>query len=54
MPSHKHLRRDDEVNLKANFSFFTSLSTVKAQVFGVKFTGLYGTVILIVIQDFSI
>ena len=38
---------------KANFSFFTSLSTGEAHVFGVKFIGLYGTVGFIAIQDFS-
>ena len=38
---------------KANFSFFTSLSTGEAHVFGVKFIGLYGTVGFIAIRDFS-
>ena len=37
----------------ANFSFFTSLSTGEAHVFGVKFIGLYGTVGFIEIRDFS-
>ena len=41
------------VNLKANFSFFTSLSAAEAQVFGVKFIGLYETVSFIAIRDFS-
>ena len=31
-------------NFKANFSFFTSLSTAEEHVFGAKFIGLYGTV----------
>ena len=39
------LRKADELNFKANFSFFTSLSTAEAaHVFGVKYVGLYGTV----------
>ena len=41
-----------EANFKANFSLFTSLSTAEAQVFGVKFIGLYGTVGFIAIWDF--
>ena len=53
MPHHKVLRKAEEVKFKANFSFFTSLSAAEAQVFGVKFIGLYGTVIFIVIRDFS-
>ena len=53
MPHHKRLRKAEEVNLKANFSFFTSLSVAVGQVFGVKFIGLYGTVIFIAIRDFS-
>ena len=52
MPHHKGLGKAEEVNLKANFSFFTSLSAAEARVFGVKFIGLYGTVIFIAIQDF--
>ena len=47
MPHHKGLRKAEEVNFKANFSFFTSLSAAEAQVFVVKFIGLYGTVILL-------
>ena len=53
MPHHKPLRKAEEVNLKAKFSLFTSLSASEAQVFGVKFIGLYGTVIFIAIRDFS-
>ena len=53
MPHHKRLSKDEEVNLKTNFSFFTSLSATEAQVFGVKFIWLYGTVIFIAILDFS-
>ena len=41
---HKSLRKAEEVNFKANVSFFMSLSTAEAHVFGVKFIGLYGTV----------
>ena len=37
--------------MKANFSFFTSLSTGEAHVFGVKFIGLYGTAGFIEIRD---
>ena len=44
-----HLRKAGE----ANFSFFTSLSTGEAHVFGVKFIGLYGTVGFLAIRDFS-
>ena len=40
-------------NFKSNFSFFTSLSTGEAHVFGVKFIGLHGTVGFIAIRDFS-
>ena len=44
----------EEANLKANFSFFTSLSTTEANVFGVKFIGLYGTVVFFfAIRNFS-
>ena len=42
-----------EANFKVNFSFFTSLSTLEAQVFGVKFIGLKETVGFIAIRDFS-
>ena len=52
-PIHKPLRKAEEVNFKAKFSFFTSLLAAEAHVFGVKFIGLYGTVVLIVIRDFS-
>ena len=52
-PHHKHLRKAEEANFKANFSFFTGLSTAEANVFGVKFIGLYGTVSFITIRDFS-
>ena len=38
------LRKAEEANFKTNVSFFTSLSTAEAHVFGVKFIGLYGTV----------
>ena len=41
---HKSLRKAEEANFKANFSFFTNLSTTNAHVFGVKFIGLHGTV----------
>ena len=50
---YKFLRKAEEANFKANFSFFKSLSTGEAHVFGVKFIGLYGTVGFIAIQDFS-
>ena len=49
----KKKRKAEEANFKANFSFFTSLSTGEAYVFGVKFIGLYGTVGFIAIGDFS-
>ena len=52
-PHYKSLRKAEEANLKANFSFFTSLSTGGAHVFGVKFIGLYGTAGFIAIRDFS-
>ena len=42
-----------EINFKSKFSFFTSLSAAEAHVFGVKFIGLYGTVVFIAIRDFS-
>ena len=44
---HKPLRKAEEVNFKSKFSFFTSLSAAEAHVFGVKFIGLYGTVVLL-------
>ena len=50
---HKPVRKAEEVNFKANVSFFRSLSTAKAHVFGVKFIGLYATVGFIAIRDFS-
>ena len=50
---HKPLRKAEEVNFKSKFSFFTSLSAAEAHVFGVKFIGLYGTVVFIAIRDFS-
>ena len=34
-------------------SFFTSLSAAETHVFGVKFIGVYGTVVFIAIRDFS-
>ena len=52
-PHYKSLRKAEEANFKANFSFFMSLSTGEAQVFEVKFIGLYGTVGFVAIQDFS-
>ena len=54
MSHHKGLRKAEEVNFKAKFSFFTSLSAAEAHIFGVKFVGLYGTVIFIAIQTFPI
>ena len=53
-PHHKNLRKAEEANFKANFLFFTSLSTAKAHGFGVKFIELYGTVDFIAIRDFSL
>ena len=50
---YKSLRKAEEANFKANFSFFTSLSTGEAHIFGVKFIGLYGTVGFIAIRGFS-
>ena len=50
MAHHKPLRKAEEVNLKANVSFFTSLSAAEALVFGVKFIGLYGTVQLFLLR----
>ena len=41
------------MNFKAKFSFVTSLSAAETHVFGVKFIGLYGTVVFIAIRDFS-
>ena len=52
-PVHKPLRKAEEVNFKAKFSFFMSLSAAEAHVFGVTFIGLYGTVVFIAIKDFS-
>ena len=52
-PHYKSLRKAEEANFKATFSFFASLSTGEAHVFGVKFIGLYGTVGFIGIRDFS-
>ena len=49
----KPLRKAEEVNFKAKFSFVTSLSAAETQVFGLKFIGLYGTVVFIAIRDFS-
>ena len=49
MPHHEGLRKAEEVNFKANFSFFTSLSADEAHV-----SGLYGTVIFIAIRDFPV
>ena len=53
LPGHKPLRKAEEVNFKAKFSFVTSLSAAETHVFGVKFIGLYGTVVFIAIRDFS-
>ena len=50
-PHYKSLRKAEKANFKANFSFFTSLSTGKAHVFGMTFIGLYGTVGFIAIRD---
>ena len=47
------LRKAEEANFKASFSFFTSLSTGEAHIIGVKFIGLYGTVGFIAIRDYS-
>ena len=52
-PANKPLRKAEEVNSKSKFSFFTSLSAAEAHVFGVKFIGLYGTVVFIAIRDVS-
>ena len=52
-PDHKRLRKAEEANFKANFSFFSSRSTApKVHVFGVKFIWLYGTVGFIAIRYF--
>ena len=53
IPHHKGFRKAEEVNFKAHFSFFTRLSAAEAHIFGVKFIGLYGTVIFIAIRNFS-
>ena len=50
---YKSLRKAEEANFKANISFFMSLSSDEAHVFGVKFIRLYGTVGFIAIRDFS-
>ena len=52
-PVQGRLRKAEEANFKANFSFFTSLSAAEAHVFEVKFIGLCGTVVFIAIRDFS-
>ena len=52
-PHDKPLRKGEEANFKANFSFFTSLSTAEAHVFAVKFIWLFGTVGFIPFRDFS-
>ena len=52
-PLYKPLRKAEEANFRANFPFFTSLSTAKAHVFRVKFIRLYETVGFIAIWDFS-
>ena len=51
-PHYKSLRKAEEANFKVNFSFFTSLSTGEAHVFGVKFIGLYWTVGFLAIRGF--
>ena len=51
-PHYKSLRKAEEANFKANFSFFTSLLTGDAHIFGVKFIGLFGTVGFLAIRDF--
>ena len=53
-PHHKNLRKAEEANFKAMFTFFTILSTAEAHGFRVKFIGLYGTVGFIAIRDFSL
>ena len=52
-PHYKSLRKAEEANFKADFSFFTSLLTGEPHVFEVKFIRLYGTVGFIAIRDFS-
>ena len=47
-PVHERLRKAEEANFKANFSFFTSVSAAEPHVFG-----LCGTVVFIAIRDFS-
>ena len=54
MSGHKGLRRAEEVNFKANFSFFMSLSAAETHAFEVKFIGLYGTVIFIGFGTFPV
>ena len=53
LPPARTRASDEEANFKANFSFFTSLSAAEAHVLGVKFIGIYGTVVFIAIRDFS-
>ena len=53
MAGQKGLTKAEEVDFKANFSFFTSLSAAEKHSFGLKFIGFYGTVIFITIRDFS-
>ena len=52
-PADKHFRKAEEANFKPNLSFFTGLSIAEADVCGVTFIGLYGTVGFIAIRDFS-
>ena len=47
-----NLRKAREANFQPKFSFFVSLSTAEAHIFGVKFTGLYGTVVLFISISF--
>ena len=53
-PHHKNLRKAEDANFKAIFSFFTTLSAAEAHGFGVKFIELYGAVDIIAIRDFSL
>ena len=53
-PHHKNLRKAEEANFKAIFSFFTILSTAEAHGFGVQFIELYGAVGFIAIRHFSL
>ena len=52
-PRERPLPPAREANSKANFSFFTSLSTAETRVFGVKFRRLCETVVFLAIRDFS-